>query len=189
VTLAALAAVPADVLARSPAPLLEVLKAANVVLPGNTFSLIALVAICNTGLLNLIMASRLMFGMAQEGLLPEALGRVHAVRRTPWVAVWVAFGLALAFAMSGGVELLAKTTSLLLLLVFTVLHVGLLRVKQRVPEVGKGVFRAPTAVPVLGFMICAAMALQYPLEAYVRAGFVLAVASAFYFALPVERSR
>jgi len=189
VTLAALAAVPVDVLARSPAPLLEVLKAANVELPGNTFSLIALVAICNTGLLNLIMASRLMFGMAQEGLLPAALGSVHPVRRTPWLAVWVAFALALAFAMSGGVELLAKTTSLLLLLVFTVLHIGLLRVKRRAPEVGEGVFRAPTVVPILGSVICAAMALQYPLEAHMRAAFVLALACVFYLAVPVERSR
>jgi amino acid transporter len=188
VTLAALAVVPVDVLARSPAPLLEVLKAADIALPGNTFSLIALVAICNTGLLNLIMASRLMFGMAHEGLLPAGLGRVHAKRRSPWVAVWVAFALAVVFALSGGVELLAKTTSLLLLLVFTVLHVGLLRVKRLQPTVEDGVFQVPRWIPVVGVVVSATMALQYPVEAYVRAAFVLVGAGIFYLAMPVERN-
>src|SRR5690606_10550027 len=64
VTVAALLTRPADVLARSEAPLLDVLRAAGFGPPGGAFSVVALLAICNTGLLNLIMASRLGYGMA-----------------------------------------------------------------------------------------------------------------------------
>jgi amino acid transporter len=184
ITLVALIAVPHDVLAGSGAPLLEVLKAANVHLPGNTFSLIALVAICNTGLLNLIMASRLMFGMSRDGLLPAVLGRVHAVRRTPAVAVLTAFGLAVAFMLSGGVEVLAKTTSLLLLIVFTVLHAGLLRLKRQDSHVTPGVFTTWQWTPIVGMALSLGLAMQYPFEVYVRAGVVLGVAVVFYFVMP-----
>ena len=188
VTLAALIAVPHDVLAHSDAPLLEVLKAAGVTLPGNTFSAIALVAICNTGLLNLIMASRLMFGMACDGLLPNVLSRVDPVRRTPWVAVWVAFALATTFALSGGVDLLAKTTSLLLLIVFAVLHVGLLRLKRSETEVAEGTFTAPRVIPIVGAVFCTAMALQYPLEVYARTALVFGAATIFYLVMPTARA-
>jgi amino acid transporter len=180
IAVVALIAVPHGVLAGSGAPLLEVLKAADVHLPGNTFSLIALVAICNTGLLNLIMASRLMFGMSRDGLLPAVLGRVHAVRRTPSVAVLTAFGLAVACMLSGGVEVLAKTTSLLLLIVFTVLHVALLRVKWEEPQRAEGIFTTPRWTPMLGMALSLGLATQYPFEVYVRALLVLVAAVVFY---------
>lgn len=187
ITVVALITVPRDVLATSGAPLLEILKAAGVHLPGNTFSLIALVAICNTGLLNLIMASRLMFGMAREGLLPRILDRVHPVHRTPWVAVWVVFALAVAFALSGGVAVLAKTTSLLLLIVFTVLHVGLLRVRRREPKVQDGIFTTAWWTPIAGMVLSTALATQYPFEVYMRTLVVFVTAVMLY--LVMHRTR
>lgn len=180
VTVVALITVPLDVLSTSGAPLLEVLNAAGVRVPGGVFALVALVAICNTGLLNLIMASRLMYGMACEGLMPAVLGSVHPLRRTPWVAVWTAFVLAAGFALSGGVEVLAKTTSLLLLIVFTVLHVGLIRIKRAEPVAEPEVFTTLRWTPVLGAALSAFLAMQYPFEVYARALAVLAAAAVLY---------
>ncbi|MGH7819075.1 MAG: APC family permease [Candidatus Binatia bacterium] len=180
VTIAALLTVPLETLATSGAPLLEVLKVADVRVPGEVFSLVALFAICNTGLLNLIMASRLSYGMAREGLLPMALARVDPKRRTPWVAVLGAFVLAAALAASGGVQELAQTTSLLLLCVFTLLHVALLVVKRRDPGAGDG-FRTPLWTPVVGALLCGGMALQYPAGVYGRAALVLAAGVVLYF--------
>ncbi|MEW6270672.1 MAG: APC family permease [Thermodesulfobacteriota bacterium] len=183
VTLAALMTLPADVLAHSDAPLLDVLRAAGVEPPGGAFSIVALLAICNTGLLNLIMASRLTYGMANEGLLPAVLARVHPVRATPWVAVLVAFVLAVGLAGSGGVQVLAQTTSLLLLSVFAVLHVGLMRLKRSEPVADPEVFRTPAWTPVAGLVMCAALALRFPVEAYARMLGVLVVAALLYAAL------
>jgi amino acid transporter len=183
VTAAALLTVPTERLAASDAPLLEVLRVAGFRLPGGAFSIVALLAICNTGLLNLIMASRLTYGMAREGLLPAGLARIHPVRATPWVAVLLAFVLALGLALSGGVQVLAQTTSLLLLSVFTVLHAGLLRLKRVDPAVDPEVFTVPSWLPLAGLVLCGGLALQFPWEAYARAGGVLALGGLLYLLL------
>jgi basic amino acid/polyamine antiporter, APA family len=44
------------------------------------FSAIALFALANRALINMIMASRLIYGMAQQGIVPRPLGRVHGAR-------------------------------------------------------------------------------------------------------------
>jgi APA family basic amino acid/polyamine antiporter len=173
VAVAALLVVPRDTLASSSAPLLEVFHQAGVPLPPQAFSFVALFAICNTGLLNLIMASRLSYGMAREGLLPRIFTRVHPVRHTPWVAVLAAFALAAGLAASGGVQVLAQTTSLLLLCVFSVLHLGLFLIKRNEPETAAGVFVTPSWTPIVGLALCSVMAVQYPLSVYLRAAIVL----------------
>src|SRR5690606_27089241 len=122
---------------------------------------------CNTGLLNLIMVSRLSYGMAREGLLPRALARIDTRRKTPWVAVLGAGGLALLLGLSGGVEVLAQTTSLLLQAVSLTLHIGLLLVKRRGPPRAEG-FATPAWTPVLGALLCGGMLFRYPLEVYLR---------------------
>ncbi len=188
VTAAALLTVPTARLAGSDAPLLAVLDAAGVPVPPTVFAIVAILAITNTGLLNLIMASRLTYGMARERLVPAVLGRVHPVRRTPWVAVLAVFALAALLAISGGVQVLAQTTSLLLLLVFGTLHVALVVVKRRSPAAPGG-FVTPRATPWLGALVCAAMTLQYPLEVYLRAAVVIALGLAAYLAFGRRRGR
>jgi amino acid transporter len=64
----------------------------------------------------MLMASRLLYGMSRERVLPEQLGMVHPTRRTPYVAIL--FTTALAFgliAFVGRVPALGGTTALLLL--------------------------------------------------------------------------
>jgi basic amino acid/polyamine antiporter, APA family len=172
--------VPREIAASSGRPLLEVLDVAGVHLPPGVFSLVALFAICNTGLLNLIMASRLCYGMAREGLLPPVLARVDARRGTPWVAVVAAFAMAALLTMSGGVRVLAQTTSLLLLVVFAVIHVGLFLIKRRKSESTPPDFQTPAWTPVLGALLCVGLALQYPLDAYARLAAVLALGVVLY---------
>ncbi len=50
------------------------------------FPFLAVFAVANTALINMLMASRLLYGMANQDVLPRALGKVlaeHAARRTP----------------------------------------------------------------------------------------------------------
>jgi basic amino acid/polyamine antiporter, APA family len=105
----------------------------------------------------MLMASRLLYGMSRERVLPEQLGMVHPTRRTPYVAIL--FTTALAFgliAFVGRVPALGGTTALLLLGVFTVVNVAVL-VLRRDP-VDHEHFVAPTALPVIGAFTCAYLA-------------------------------
>ena len=62
--------------------------------PPGLFAIIALLAVTNTALINMLMASRLVYGMSSEGIVPKVLGRVHQGRQTPYVAI--AFTLLIA---------------------------------------------------------------------------------------------
>lgn len=152
VVIVATTVVPPDALASSDAPLLAVVERSTTRLPGGLFSLIALFAVANTGLLNFIMGSRLIYGMSRQGLLPAALGRVHPTRRTPDIAILTVLVVALTLALSGTLTYLAGTTSLLLLLVFFAVHASLLAIKRRGAPLHT--FRTPRIVPVLGALSC-----------------------------------
>jgi amino acid transporter len=181
VTVLALLVVPPEKLAASARPLLVVFEESGFAFPSSVFSIIALLAVGNTGLLNLIMASRLAYGMSREGLFPAVLQRVHPRRRTPWVAIAATFLVTVLLVVSGGVRVLAQTTSLLLLIVFTILHIAVLRLKRRHPDPGPGVFRTPAWTPVLGALVCGTMISQFPPDAYLRALAVVAIGLALYF--------
>lgn len=153
VGLVAVRVVPPAELAGSPAPLLSVVQRAAPAVPPQLFSVVALFAVSNTALLNFVMGSRLVYGMAQERLLPRALGRVHPSRGTPHVAIGAILVAAVALALSGSITLLAGTTSTLLLAVFIAVHAALLRIKRR-PGSGRAPFTVPAFVPVLGACSC-----------------------------------
>src|ERR1700754_611265 len=116
VTLIAGMAVPVDRLSESDGPLLEVVQLGPLSMSTKVFSAIALFALTNGALINMIMASRLIYGMAAQGIVPRGLGRVHGQRRTPWVAIEFVAALAGALVALGGLESLRRTTVLLLLM-------------------------------------------------------------------------
>src|SRR4051812_4014543 len=162
VTVIAGMAVPAETLAKSDGPLLEVVTQGPLSVDSKVFSAIALFAIVNGCLLNLVMASRLMYGMANEGVVPQILGKVHHGRRTPWAAIAFTASIAAVLAVLGDLTTLADTTVLLLLIVFVAVHVALL-VLRRTP-VDHDHFRAPTVLPWLGAATCAGLAVQQVVE-------------------------
>jgi amino acid transporter len=150
------AVVPLDVLAQSETDLLEVIRAGAAWFPLGLFALISLCAVSNSALINLMMASRLLYGMAHEGIVPASLGHVHAERRTPWVAILFTTVLAIGLASWGGVRQLGGTTALLLLCVFTLVNVAVLVLRARPVEHAH--YRAPTILPVLGAVSSAYLA-------------------------------
>jgi basic amino acid/polyamine antiporter, APA family len=157
-------------------PLLEVVEVAGLAFPSRLFALIALLAVSNTALMNLIMASRLVYGMAREGIVPGVLGRVHQRRRTPWVAIVLTVTVAAGLATTGDLAGLADTAVLLLLLVFAVVNVAVLALRR--DPVGHEHFRAPTWAPALGAVACLVLASPLTgrdLTTYVRAGLLLGI--------------
>jgi amino acid transporter len=98
------------------------------------------------------MGSRLLYGMARQGLLPAVLGKVHPRRHTPHVAILVLLAVVLVLAVSGGpdaVRQLADATALLLLTSFIVVNTSLIVLKLRRGEPA-GAFEVPIVVPALG---------------------------------------
>jgi amino acid transporter len=150
------ALVPIAVLDASNQDLLEVVRYGAPWFPLVVFSLIAMCAVSNTSLINLMMASRLIYGMARERVVPAALGTVHAERRTPWVAILFTTALAIGLAAWGGVRALGGTTALLLLCVFTLVNIAVLVLRARPVEHDH--YRAPTLCPALGIISCAYLA-------------------------------
>ncbi len=160
------------VLADSEAPLLSVVRRATDVVPDRLFTLIALFAVANTGLLNFIMGSRLIYGMSRQGLLPAALGKVHLKRRTPHLAILSVLAVALVLALSGTLTYLAGTTSLLLLLVFFTINVSLVTIKRRDREALR-TFCAPRLVPIAGALSCLGLMPFVPTGSLLTAGIIL----------------
>ncbi len=113
------------------------------------FGFITMFAVANSALINMLMASRLVYGMSREHVLPPILGKVHAARRTPYIAI--GFTTLLAFALIafvGEVPALGGTTALLLICVFTIVNVAVLVLRK--DPVEHEHFRTPTILPVLG---------------------------------------
>jgi amino acid transporter len=163
-------------LEKSSGPLLEVVKAGGLDFPPKLFALIALVAVTNTALINMLMASRLVYGMSREGIVPRLLGRVHDGRRTPFVAIIFTTLIGFGLVSTSKVEDLGDTTSLLLLCVFAVVNVAVL-VLRREPSDHEH-YRTPTALPVLGVITCVVLASPFvgrEASVYVTTGILLAI--------------
>lgn len=148
--------VPWRELATVPGPLAEVMARAAPWLPGWVYVAITVFAVANTALLNYVTASRLALGMARQGLLPAALGRVHPRTRTPHVAVAALLVVVVALTLAGNIAQLASATVLLLLGVFACVNLALL-VLQRRPGEPKGGFEVPSFVPTAGAAVCLAL--------------------------------
>jgi APA family basic amino acid/polyamine antiporter len=124
------------------------------------------------------MASRLTYGMSRQGIVPRVFGAVHAGRRTPLAAIVFTTVLAMILISTGDLSDLADTTVLLLLVVFIFVNVSVLVLRR--DRVDHAHFRAPTALPVIGIVVCIALMTEKTGETYLRAAILLAVGVAFW---------
>ena len=160
VTFTASMVVPTGVLAESSGPLLEVVEAGPIAIPTQLFAAIALLAVSNGALINMIMASRIVYGMGDQGVMPTVFSNVHPGRRTPWVSILFTAAIALVVLVTIGrndeaLSTLGSTTVVLLLLAFVMVNISVLVLRR--DEVGHEHFRAPTTFPVLGAIVAAVL--------------------------------
>ena len=155
-------AVPPTELAASTAPLALVWSRITT-LPPAIIALVGLFAVVNGALVQIIMASRIFYGMSRQGWLPAALGRVHPRRRTPIAATALVGLLVFAFAVALPIVTLAGLTSLLVLVVFTLMHLALLALEARARR-ATGRWPRRAWIPAMGagvnvaFLVAAALA-------------------------------
>ncbi len=117
------------------------------------FPFLAVFAVANTSLINMLMASRLIYGLAQQDVLPRTLGKVSPNTRSPYAGIIFSTLLALGLiiyvsekAESDVVINLASVTSLLLLGVFTIVNITCLVLRRDGRE---SMFRSPGPTPAI----------------------------------------
>ena len=97
-----------------------------------TIGLIGIVAITNGALTQIIMASRVLYGMARRGLLPGVFAHVHRRTRTPLLNTWLVTLMIMGFALWLPLVTLASMTSAIMLVIFALVNLSLLKVKKAV---------------------------------------------------------
>jgi APA family basic amino acid/polyamine antiporter len=149
--------VPLDVLAGAEAPLALVWQRATGRFPA-LISAIGTVAVVNGALIQMIMAARVLYGLASQGWLPAILARVHPWTRTPALATALVAALVLALALALPLVRLAEATSFFTLIIFALVNLALLRVKRWAP-MPAGTWAVPRWVPAAGFAVSTGFAL------------------------------
>jgi len=155
VTLCALAAVPLQKLAASKAPLVLVVEH-NTAIPVVLMTAISIVAVVNGALLQIIMASRVLYGMGKKSMGPRFLATVHPRTRTPLTATLLVGALVLSAPLLAPLVTLAQATSGTILCIFTLVNLALLRLNwcdQRRDFLA-------LAIPACGAVICAVFLLM-----------------------------
>ncbi|MDQ3766455.1 MAG: APC family permease [Actinomycetota bacterium] len=178
VTLTATMVVATGQLSGSDAPLLEVVKEGPLPVPLTLFSAIALFAVSNGALINMIMASRLVYGMANQGIVPPVFSKVLPGRRTPWAAIAFTTALCAILIITGDLGLLADTTVMLLLAVFTVVNIAVLVLRK--DGVDHDHFHTPVVAPVLGAIVSLVLITQNEAAIFLRAGILLVLGAILY---------
>jgi amino acid transporter len=183
VALAAVALMPAAELAGTDAPLADAARRSSPKLAG-ALGGIALFATANTALVSILVASRVVFGIARENELPKPLAAILPGRKTPWLATLAVAAVAAALIPFGKVGVVASVSSFASLLAFASVNVALILLRYRAPAEPRP-FRVPGAVgkfpilPALGALATLAVATQLDATA-LAAGSVAVLSFAGY---------
>ena len=143
-------AVPASELGASDAPLALVLQRVSSLDP-ILITFIGLAATINGALVQLIMGSRILYGLADRGWISSRFAGLHETYRTPVLATIVVLAATILGAFALPLVSLAKLTSLFVLAVFVAVNVSLIVIKQRHVATNTA-FEIPVILPVLGAM-------------------------------------
>ena len=149
VSMIALDVLPLDELAGSRAPI-GLLFERLTGFPPLAITLIAVFATLNGIVIQIIMAARVVYGMASRGHLPKVLGKIHPATRTPLLATAIITSIILVLALFVRLDQLAEWTSQIILAIFCLVNLALIRVKIRGDVPPPNIFTVPVIIPVLG---------------------------------------
>lgn len=189
VGVAAVSAVGADALGASRQPLGLVLDRTFGPNAGDVIAFVALASTTNTALLALTSATRMIFDMARDGALPPRLATLSVWGATPWVAALAAVAVAMPFAVSGSIELIAQVTNFGVYILFIVVNLALIRLRQRFPDAHRP-FRSPFTIrgiplTAIGGLLTSVLLLAYvPRDAWMMGLLLVASGVLAWFASP-----
>lgn len=142
--------IPPEELAAAATPLAEAVRHHGT-LAVAAIGAVSILSAVNSALVQIVMASRVAYGMANRGYAPGVLATIGRRTRTPWIATVLATLVVAALAVSFDLTTLANVTSGVLLAVFATVNLGLWWMKgfsrDRLP---RGHFSLPRSVPLIG---------------------------------------
>jgi amino acid transporter len=153
ITLVALDALPLSELSTSKAPVGLLFERLTGMSPLG-ITLIAIFATLNGVVIQLIMASRVLFGLSRKGQLPKAFAHLNPTTQTPVFATAILSLFVIFLVAFVPLGQLAEWTSQINLSVFCLINVALVWMKLRQVPVSAGLFTVPIVVPVLGALTC-----------------------------------
>lgn len=156
VTAVAVLAVPVSELAASEAPLSFVFERITGASPA-LITVIAIAATLNGVVIQIVMASRVLYGLAKQGSVPIHFAKVDPRTRTPLIATGTVAAVVLFLALLVPLENLAEWTSRIVLIVFTLVNASLILIKRQGTPPPEGAFTVRVWVPVLGVVTCLAL--------------------------------
>ena len=114
-------------------------------------TLIGLFAVSNGILIQIIMGSRMIYGLSNAKCLPKFLSYVSPRTHTPVSAILLISLAILALAIGFDLANLAEATSFTVLLIFILVNLACIVMKIRDPE-PKGVITFPFIIPLMGLI-------------------------------------
>ncbi|MFZ8756930.1 amino acid permease [Microbacterium sp. HMH0099] len=138
----------------------------------------------------MIGATRIIFAMSRDGLLPQGLAKVHPRFRTPWVISIVVTAIVAVVAGVTPVGILEEMVNIGTLSAFVLVSVGVIVLRRKRPDLPRG-FRVPFSpvLPILSAAICTYLMLNLSVETWLRFLIWLALGFAIYFAYSRSHAR
>lgn len=154
IALVAVFAMPMDKLLASTAPFSDIVST-NSQVPVAVITFISLFAVVNGALIQIIMSSRLLYGMSKHKVLPKFLSDIHPVTRVPHKATLLVSAAILTLTLLFDLESLAILTSYIVVIVFMTMSVTLIVVKRQDVKNNKKYngFSIPMLIPVIGLLL------------------------------------
>ncbi len=154
VALASVLSLPIEKIAHHDAPFALIIKE-NSQIPVYVISLISLIAILNGALVQIIMASRIIYGLAARGMAPTVLGYLHPKTRTPINATLLFAILLMVFTLWLPIESLANLASFVILMIFALVNFSLCYIKlTETTRSQVHLMQVWIVVPVIGLILC-----------------------------------
>ena len=119
-----------EALVQSKAPLAAIFEQATG-RSGEVIAAMATIAMVNGILVQMVMASRVLYGMSKEQLVPGWFGKLHATRQTPVRATFVVGIAILLLALFFPIISLAEATSAIMLLIFAAVNISLVKIGRQ----------------------------------------------------------
>jgi APA family basic amino acid/polyamine antiporter len=138
----------------------------------------------------LIGATRVVFAMSRDWLLPPSIGRTHPKTGTP-VRITVTLGLVIALVASlTPIGKLEEMVNIGTLAAFTLVSIAVIVLRRRRPDL-KRAFRVPfvPVLPILSALICFYLMLNLSVETWLRFIVWMALGFVVYFGYSYRNSR
>nr|WP_240943233.1 amino acid permease [Planosporangium thailandense] len=156
----------------------------------NVISLGAICGITTVILVLMLGQTRVFFAMARDGLLPQAVARVHPRFGTPWVITIITCAVVAALAGFIPLSELSELTSIGTLFAFVVVSIGVIVLRRTRPDLPRS-FRAPGVPWLPAVSVAASIWLMFnlPVQTWIRFVVWMIVGLGVYFLYGRRHSR